>query len=440
MFPGGSPHYRRGSLPNGMPMAPNMAMSAAVNEFGGGGMGSMYEDDFYGAVGGGGGVGSGDLTDMEYQQNMMMMQQQMQMQQMQMQRMQQERMRRMQMQGRGGGGGNASGAMHRPNRAMPPTDPYDMLPSLPGRGSGMGGPVQAFDDSGHLSSHHNSNSHHHHQLHDPYEAFPEDPLLSMPAQPVQRGERGPSRHEQHHQQQQHQEEHHHDNLGPSPTPIPSSAGAAQYNESNLVTPSPSNEDENHNGSEPATAVSASASSTTNASLPVRKGSAAPSSLKRRAPDRNSSGLLSVQSMDAHDGEITLEEYRQQLEAYLASNQIADASKTNGNTTGTGTGGEESDLEDDWEREKEKAMQENAVAAAEPRRRGVGRNISGCSFMSSKTTKSAANMSLVSGISLSDIMSTTSREQKMSAARSVGSNLSLMSEISDLSANLDDLSI
>ena len=35
---------------------------------------------------------------------------------------------------------------------------------------------------------------------------------------------------------------------------------------------------------------------------------------------------------------------------------------------------------------------------------------------------------------------TEREQKMNMARSVGSNISLMSELTDLSQNIDNLSI
>ena len=63
-----------------------------------------------------------------------------------------------------------------------------------------------------------------------------------------------------------------------------------------------------------------------------------------------------------------------------------------------------------------------------------------------TKGSTMGMSLVSGFSgLSDMISLNTennnqRESKMNMARSVASNLSLMSELTDLSQNIDNLSL
>jgi hypothetical protein len=134
---------------------------------------------------------------------------------------------------------------------------------------------------------------------------------------------------------------------------------------------------------------------------------------------------------AQDGELTLEEYRQQLEAYMSNNQILDQPVDHPDDQEDSP----SDLEDDWEKERDRAFKKE-------KKRGVGRNVSGLSFMSTQTDKSAMGLSVLSGMSMfsADMMSmgTNTREQKLASTRSVGSNLSLMSELTDLSQNIDDL--
>jgi len=126
-----------------------------------------------------------------------------------------------------------------------------------------------------------------------------------------------------------------------------------------------------------------------------------------------------------EGEMTIEEYRRQLEEYMSKQQGMDGGVDAGN---------DSDLEDDWEKEKEKAYRHNRLH--DSKKRGVNRNISGASFMSTDTFKS--NLSMLSGMSL--LSSDCSREQRMNMARSVSSNLSLMSELTDMSQNLEELKL
>lgn len=127
------------------------------------------------------------------------------------------------------------------------------------------------------------------------------------------------------------------------------------------------------------------------------------------------------------GVFTIEEYRRQLEEYIANSQAQ----------GDKAEDEEecpSDLEDDWEKECEKNIKRDLY-----KRRGVNRNASGISFMSAKTTKSKD--SVISGISagiFSDSMSTGTKEK--SCARSLCSSISLMSELTDLSENIENLGL
>uniref|UniRef100_A0A8J9X4D0 DUF6824 domain-containing protein n=1 Tax=Phaeodactylum tricornutum TaxID=2850 RepID=A0A8J9X4D0_PHATR len=132
------------------------------------------------------------------------------------------------------------------------------------------------------------------------------------------------------------------------------------------------------------------------------------------------------------GELTLEEYRQQLEDYIInSHQQQQEPHSRDGVLAVAPDIDDEELEDDWEKEKEKNY-------AEQRSRGVDRNASGMSMMSAKTTKS--NMSMVSGFSgISDLMS-QDRETKMNLNRNLSSNLSLMSDMTDLSQNIDTLSI
>jgi hypothetical protein len=178
--------------------------------------------------------------------------------------------------------------------------------------------------------------------------------------------------------------------------------------------------------------------------------------KRVSPDRAIS-LMSLTPLDnplqhhhhhnnVHDPqhELSLEDYRQQLEEYIANCQAEDGTGGNGGRPGAGGGGDaaaaaddgnDSDMEDDWERERERALQQQKNTLKQQQQqsqRGVGRNVSGLSCFSNK---SAGHMSLVSNLSNFD-----ARDAKMNMARSVCSNLSLMSELTDLSQNIDNLSI
>lgn len=175
---------------------------------------------------------------------------------------------------------------------------------------------------------------------------------------------------------------------------------------------------------------------------------------RHAPDRAIS-LMSLTPANPDDHELSLEDYRQQLEEYIANTHKED-NKKRGNCDEDNErhdnednvhdkkaylhndDGQESDLEDDWEKERERAIQRSATKA-----RGVPRNMSGVSCLSLKSN----GMSLVSGFSgVSDMMSaspspkTSDRDKKMDMARSACSNLSLLSELTDLSQNIDNLSI
>jgi hypothetical protein len=148
--------------------------------------------------------------------------------------------------------------------------------------------------------------------------------------------------------------------------------------------------------------------------------------QRTAPDRATS-LMSLTPANPDDNELSLEKYREQLEAYLRnSKEITD----------------EDELQDDWEKERDhtlkqqqqKAQQGQATSSKE---RGVNRNMSGMSCLSMKS----ATMSLVSGFSgFTDMNMSTTRELKMAMSRSVCSNLSLMSDMTDLSQNIDNLSL
>lgn len=113
-------------------------------------------------------------------------------------------------------------------------------------------------------------------------------------------------------------------------------------------------------------------------------------------------------------ELTLEKYRQQLEKYVANSGAQEIHVDDSNN------GADSDLEDDWEKEREKIN------------RGVDRNVSGMSFMSIKSGNS-----MFSG--LTDLMS-LEHQSRRGVNRNVSSNLSLMSDMTDLSQNIDNLSL
>jgi hypothetical protein len=165
---------------------------------------------------------------------------------------------------------------------------------------------------------------------------------------------------------------------------------------------------------------------------------------KSVPDRTTS-LMSLTPAYPDDHELSLEDYRQQLEEYVANCNKDDPA--NQSSAFLAEDGNESDLEDDWEKERERAVRQAQAHKKEMHNRGVNRNASGISAMSGLlSTKS--NVSMISGFSgFSDLSKDnnnttgkTEREQKMNMARSVGSNISLMSELTDLSQNIDNLSI
>ena len=176
---------------------------------------------------------------------------------------------------------------------------------------------------------------------------------------------------------------------------------------------------------------------TSPASPSQKRSRDTSDHQRAAPDRAIS-LMSLTPADPTDagGEITIEEYRKQLEEYIENIENQQSSSANFDNDNDEYA---SDLEDDWEKEREKNLQqqEQQQQQSSSSKRGVNRNTSGFSFMSAKTTKSG--LSMFSGISAS-MFSEASREQKMNAGRSVCSQLSLMSELTDLSENIDRLAL
>jgi hypothetical protein len=161
-----------------------------------------------------------------------------------------------------------------------------------------------------------------------------------------------------------------------------------------------------------------------------------------------------------DAEVTIEEYRRQLEAYMFNHHLGEpASAPN-----VQYDGEPSDLDDDDDEPRYHSFARTGAgggAAAAPRRQarrgsrnsrgGVDRTVSGCSFMSTDTHLST-NLSIFSNMSIlsentyptsaggggAAALGSGARERKMNMARSVGSNLSLMSDVTDISNTLDDL--
>lgn len=152
----------------------------------------------------------------------------------------------------------------------------------------------------------------------------------------------------------------------------------------------------------------------------------PKRTRENVPDQAGSCMPEAQ-VGMESGELTLEEYRQQLEEYITTQE---GGQDNPRASLNSGAIDNEDLEDDWEKEKERNLEEQ--------KRGVDRNISGISLMSAKTTKS--NVSMISGFSgLSDLIN-RDQDSKMELQRTLSSNLSLMSDMTDLSHNIDNLSI
>jgi len=214
------------------------------------------------------------------------------------------------------------------------------------------------------------------------------------------------------------------------------------------------------------------------------------------PERTHSGFMSIgsdeKSGSAAGGELTLEEYRQQLEEYIATHGGvvgggggAEAGKKkvakmradgndSSNDSSEGTDSDlDSDLEDDWEHEKAKRLARQArkknkckskaskkkspppqakASAVEPlKKAGVNRHESGISMMSMDSRKSEAislfsNLSDISApealkppgkLGTSPAMSTTSKHRGVNRALS---GVSYMSELTELSQTMDELVI
>jgi hypothetical protein len=372
-----------------------------------------------------------DMDDMEYQQSMMMMQQQVQMQQMQIQRMQEQQKRIHQQQRMQGRGANGSGVQ--PNRTQP------MMPmSFDGVGVPMQQQQQTVGGSrrgvgrnrGGMMMDNGMNG-----MQNAPGPFPSGHVFPLDVQSktnisslVHRG--GVMPHKDHitvaasMQQQQ-----------------PASQRAAIAAESkNVMNPVRNNRQPSLKNAPTTQKLALNAVDNATPDTNPSGGTDMYSSLKPADPDA--------------DNELTLVAYRQQLEEYISnsSNQTSNHDTHDLDTNGIqlkfddGEGDDnESDLEDDWEKEKEKAYQQLKERTGE-KRRGVNRNVSGVSMMSTFTKGSNMGMSLASGMTgLSDMLTATSvdddvRETKMNFARSISSNISLMSELTDLSQNIDTLSL
>jgi hypothetical protein len=403
--PGGptsAPFGRRTSLPGMSQQQMMMAQQQQQQQQMAGGFmfdGCVPEEEFF--------MG-GDMNDMEYQQNMMMMEQQMQMQQMQMQRMQQQQQRMQQQQ--------RSQRQQQPQAQMPQMGRMNPMMATSFDGNR---PLQqparrgvARNRSGNGSGLMGSFSN----------TFP-DSMQPIPMNGMQRPMGVGSGHVA---QQQ---------LRPLPT-------------TNGMVPRPSMNNPKSSMMQPNRRMEPP--HPTQDTIP--------------APDQNISSAckdplayLQPADLNSEDNELSLEEYRQQLEEYITNSM----SQNPNDALGLPDGGNDlhlkvddddddqnaSDLEDDWEKEKEKAYKQLKERNKNDKQRGVSRNLSGMSAMSTMTKGSTMGMSLSSGLTgLSDMMSATTdlmenqRESKMNMARSVSSNISIMSELTDLSQNIDNLSL
>jgi hypothetical protein len=472
---------RRGSLPvssapqgqgqgQGQHTSPHLARRASLNMMptssaggggngGGGGAGGagggVPFDEFYAntapPLGSSGGMGGdefyGDMTDQEYEQMIMMQRQHLQMQHMQIQRMRQQR-------GRAGGDTGGAGARR---------------PSMTGITSSMGGGggYELSPPSGNNGNHLQGQSYQQQQLQLLYP--------HMQQQREQQQQQQQQHHEQQQQQQQHHKQQHHEqqqqqqqnphvHFSQEQDPLmymanqtKSSSGSNSRKNSNNVGSIGAAARAGNLAAVAATTVSPRTSKRAVDESDYQIGVATPSPASlngsRRGQGRSrqstsdaappdvalSSGATFPEAATAdhddvdcapQDGELTLEEYRQQLEAYMSNNPTSNHQEHHEDDQLDSP----SDLEDDWEKERDRAFKKE-------KKRGVGRNVSGVSFMSTKTDNSKG-MSLVSGMSMfsADLMSmgTTTRDNKMNMGRSISSNLSLMSELTDLSQNIDDL--
>lgn len=196
--------------------------------------------------------------------------------------------------------------------------------------------------------------------------------------------------------------------------------------------------------------------------------------------------------DEQEGELTLDEYQRSLEAYLANNQVM--AKNNGmedegseyeemltdDGMETGTMTSNSNMKKQRpkrrkQRRREKSHSSKAKSNSTDRKRGVSRNISKNSMMSMQSFKSKSTVSSVSIITwldsidmrnaghvddeennktdaiitrnraaatpgVDESIACNSRTSKLKSTRSTGSNRSLMSELTDISHALDNMTI
>jgi len=140
------------------------------------------------------------------------------------------------------------------------------------------------------------------------------------------------------------------------------------------------------------------------------------------------------------GELTLEEYRKTLESYMASNNIS-------NTVGTPYEEDVLSVEsfEEWpdEEPRSKTDKKKKLSRGPPSTRNVDRNKSGTSMMSTQTIKSNATslsgLSMLSNMSMDDKLGDSSARHGTSSRR-FSSNDSVMSQLTDISHNLDGLGL
>lgn len=448
---------RRGSLPNSAPqgqqlqqqtspylarraslgVAPyNMMASSTGGVVNGGG---VALDEFYAntapPLGGSGGMGAdefyGDMSDLEYEQMIIMQRQHLQMQHMQIQRMRQQRSRSSGEIGArrpSGGGGIMPGlasSMGGSMDALPTMAPgFDVSPRS-GNGNHLQGTSYQQQQLSLLypsQQQQQQQNHHVHFSQDQQLLSLQDPLLYMANQTRTKS---PVR-----------------NSNQTSASIGAAARAGSLAAVAATTVSPRSTkrtDRSVDDSDYQIGVTTPSPASLSGSRRGRgRGRTSGDAPPDVAPSSSAAFPLAattanIDDLDGapQDGELTLEEYRQQLEAYMSNNQVTNAQLEHDDDDHLDS---PSDLEDDWEKERDRAFKKE-------KKRGVGRNVSGISYMSTKTDNSNG-MSLVSGMSMfaTDLMSTgtTTRENKMNMTRSVCSNLSLMSELTDLSQNIDDL--
>ena len=341
----------------------------------------------------------GDMTDMEYEQSMMMMQQKLQMQQLQLQRMQQQR------------------AMQQAALARQQEELFQMSP-MPNVKGGVNGTASSVGGAAGV--------------------VPGPPLVD-----------GSMRHPPAFADQTHTR---HSDGVPGQQPdtkreIPSvttttnlSAGLSPKIPS-PKRPTRTDGATRRGGRKPG--------NTTPKTSKRKKGAVKRSISGRKVPERTHSGFMSIGSDDPNaTSELTLEEYRQQLEKYIATNH--DVAIGNNPTDGTADGGRrlgrlkkddsDSDLEDDWEQEKLKAQQEVS--------KGVNRTKSGMSMMSTDSRSQMSifsNLSDISPVGEDNDKNAETAGNKFSPYKRTGvgrtiSGISMMSELTDLSQNMDVLSI